>query len=210
MDSELIYLDEVINGYLSQFRMPESAYSRIASLAIRGRKELHLHSCGYPTEVTLDVQADNSLIVPDDLLNVISLRITTDNYLYPLTDNNGMVDGEVGFSSGYNNDLGFYKINGNRINLSADFGYDSVILEYLPMATADGEYIVHPLFVEALINWITWQDSRGDRKVSAGDKRENERIFWNSLRLARRAIKPFDLSQVLISYRRTLMQAPRL
>lgn len=194
MEDNLIYLDEVVNQYLSQYRLPDSAYGRITQLAIRGRKELHLHSCGKPTTVTLEVQADKTVKIPCDSLNLISVGYrNTDGKLIHLEENDDLTLQNT-YRVDHENGL---------ILLGSEFTESELEIEYLPQATQDGDYIVHPLFVEPLINWIVWQDSRGDRKTNDGTRRENERIYYNALRIARRAVKPFSLGQVYKQYART-------
>jgi len=195
---DLIYLDEVVNSYLSQYRLPDSAYGRVIQLGIRGRKELHLHSAGKPVKVELEVQADKTLELPCDLLNIISIGIDhgEDNIDF-LTESEDLT---------IPNSFLVDETN-SRITLGYNFSHGNLVLEYLPQASQDGEYLVHPLFVEPLINYIIWQDGRGDRKTSDGTKRENERIYYNSLRHARRAVKPFNLDQVYKSYSRVLSNA---
>lgn len=193
-----IYLDEVINQYLSQYRLPDSAYDRVAQLAIRGRKELHLHSCGKPTTVELEVLANKTAKLPCDLLNVLGVSIDNGESNFTiLTETDDLY-----LENGYNID------HENRyIRFGTAFTENVVLLEYLPQASQDGDYMVHPLFVEPLINYIIWQDGRGDKRVSAGQNRENERVYYNSLRLARRAVKPFNLDQAFLSYKRILNNA---
>jgi hypothetical protein len=192
MESNLIYLGDVVDQYLLQYRLPDSAHYRLTQLAIRGRKELHLHSCGKPVTVPLEVQADNTLCIPCDSLNILSLFVEVGGHKVILEENESLLS-----------QYSYCKDRETSIRLSSAFAESEVMCEYLPQATQDGDYIVHPLFEEALINWIIWQDSRGDRKTGDGTKRENERIYFNSLRNARRAVKPFSLDQMYKSWQRT-------
>lgn len=193
-----IYLDEVVNQYLSQFRLPDSAYDRVAQIAIRGRKELHLHSCGKPVTIELEVLANKTVKLPCDILNVLSVSIDNgDSNLTILTETDDLY-----IENGYNIDH-----ENMYLRFGTAFTEKSVLVECLLQASQDGDYLVHPIFVEPLINFIIWQDNRGDRRVPAGVNRENERLFYNSLRLARRAIKPFNLDQAFLSYKRILNNA---
>ena len=195
MESTLIYLDEVINQYLSQYRLPDSAYGRIAQLAIRGRKELHLHSCGKPVTVDLEIQADKTAKIPCDSLNLISVGYrNNDGKLIILEENDNL------------NIPNTYKIDAynSQIILNAEFSKSELEVEYLPQASQDGDYIVHPLFVEVLIKWIVWEDGLGNPKISGSTSSENERRYYNALRHARRAVKPFNLDQVYKQYSRVM------
>lgn len=191
---EFIYLDEIINQYLSQYRLPESAYDRIAQLAIRGRKELHLHSCGHPLTETKEVQSDKTITLSAGWLNLLSVGYrNSDGKLIYLEENDDLTLQNT------------YRLERETgiVYLPSEFSESELEVVTLPQATQDGDYLVHPLFVEALIKWIVWEDGLGNPKISGSTSAENERRYYNALRHARRAVKPFSLDQVYKQYART-------
>lgn len=198
MNDQFVYLDEIVNEYLSQYRLPDSDYGRVASLGIRGRRELHLTSFGQLKTEQLEVSANKTVRVPEEALNIIRVFIDHGNNLQQdLTETDNP----------YIEDSFHYDRENCILRLPTGFSHHSLMMEFLPQASTDGDYLVNKIFIQPMIDWIIWQDGRGDRKTSDGKNRENERIFYNSLRLARRSAHPFDVSQVYLNYKRVLNNA---
>jgi len=63
---------------------------------------------------------------------------------------------------------------------------------------------VHPFFQEALIAYITWQDSVGNPKSNATERRLNKQDFDLQYRNARQAQTPFDPSDSYNQYRASM------
>lgn len=110
-----------------------------------------------------------------------------------------MLTGQYG--SGARSDLGFFRIDWDQRLIIFDFNfpYTSVWLEYLPVFSNDGTYIVNPFFVEAVLSFIEWKDKRRN----ANDRNAAKREFGNQIRIGRRSMKPFDPGQVFNQYYRT-------
>ena len=108
------------------------------------------------------------------------------------------------YGSGARSDLGFYRMDWEQrlIIFDFQFPYTSVWMEYLPVFTDDGQYNVSPFFVEAILSFIEWKDKRN----GASDRANAERQWGNQFRIGRRSMKPFDASQVFLSYNRTTRQ----
>lgn len=109
------------------------------------------------------------------------------------------------YGTGSKSDLGFYRLDWKARQVVFDYGitYKSLEIEYLPIAKDDGVYLVHPLFQEALIGFISWQHMVGNRKYNGNDRADAERYYNNQLRIARRATNPFDPAEIYNQYYRT-------
>lgn len=232
----VIYLDEVINNYISENDYPDSAYERLQSIAIRSYRLLHLHATGKPLTEEMEVLANKTSHLPCNFQSKIAIGVLSDKgEIVSLTEepNLGLItDGsrltnetqDVSgdrYSDGYNtsifsknlgsgsrSDLGFYRIDyENRMVIySPDLPYDSIFIEYLPIAGTDCDnYIVHPLFQEAVIAFMGWKD----KKKSLADRSASQAEFWNWLRNGKRGMKPFDPHDVFNSFRKMASQAPR-
>lgn len=107
--------------------------------------------------------------------------------------------------------LGFYNIDWGQRVIVYNFGFclPEVIFGYLGLYDNNGEYYIHPFYLEALISWMSWQDMIGSRKVGIGEKREAERVFNVQYRNARFASSPFDASSIYNQWRQTLRLSPK-
>lgn len=105
--------------------------------------------------------------------------------------------------------IGSYRIDYADRVIVLNFHYKptNLILEYLAMPTNDGEYSVHPFFQEALIAYIRWQDSIGNKNIGIGQQRDNKAIFDMEYKNARRSISPFDPSDASNQYRQSMRLA---
>ena len=236
MAEGIIYLDEVINNYIAENDYPDSAYERLQSIAIRSYRQLHLHATGKPQLAEMEVLANKTSQLPCNFLSKIAIGVLNDKgEIVSLTEesNLGLIsdgsrlinsthstnsdrllnsDNYTGsyrnYGSGSRSDLGFYRIDfeNNLVIYSPDLPYDTIFIEYLPIAGTDCDnYIVHPFFQEAVLSFITWHD----RKKSPQEKAQAERQYWNWLRIGQRSMKPFDSHDVYNSYRKMASQAPR-
>lgn len=200
MSKKYVYLDEVVNEYLSQYRLPDSDYGRIASLGIRGRKELHLYATGNLRTEKLTMLANKTVKVPCEILNLTRVFYKDGSGIDRRMEPNADLFEADTYS--YNRETGV-------ISFHTGFSINEVYIEFLPQASMDGDYIVDEIFVQPLIDWIIWQDGRGDRKTSSGTTSDNRSEYFNSLRNAKKAQRPFDVDQVYINYKRILNNALR-
>lgn len=70
-----ITLDEIVSQYLDQHQMPQSKYRRIYSIAIRGYRLFYRDSTGFPQQVSLPIQANQSSVLPTNLMSIISVGV---------------------------------------------------------------------------------------------------------------------------------------
>ncbi len=102
--------------------------------------------------------------------------------------------------------IGFYNIDWeNRVMVfNFHFCQPTVEFVYLGLPCEGGNYLVHPFFQEALIAYITWQDSVGNPKSNTAERRNNKADFDLQYRNARMAMAPLDLSDIYNSYRKSM------
>lgn len=115
------------------------------------------------------------------------------------------------YGVGSQSDLGFYRIDPQNqvVVYNFHFRYPTVQLEYLPIVSEDNQYVVNPFFQEALISFIRWQNAIDSRRFNIGEREQYKTDYYNNLRVAKRAIKPFDPYEPINQYNRTTMLAPR-
>lgn len=108
--------------------------------------------------------------------------------------------------------VGSYKIdNANGvIVLSQDFSYEYVMLEYVSMPKAEGDYYLPIQFREALIAWIRWKDNISvavktrPQQASVESKR---RDYFNERRLALASYDPIRLPDLYDWHLKTQREA---
>jgi hypothetical protein len=89
-----------------------------------------------------------------------------------------------------------------EIQLSADYPYDYVILDYITDGLeADAATTVDPLAVPALEKYILWQKLEHTRSAGAGDKREAERKFNDEHWLLRAAKNGLTREEIVAAVR---------
>lgn len=85
----------------------------------------------------------------------------------------------------------------NLILLDPNFGYTSVILEYIGSPMMDDDYAIDFKAQEALIAWLAWKDVASlpsTRLVNMQEKTMRQRNYQQQKNLARKRIKPFRLT----------------
>lgn len=70
-----ITLDEIVDGYILQHRMPDSAYLRVVQLGIRGLRLFHRDSTGFPQYANLTVLANGTAVLPVNAMNKIAVGV---------------------------------------------------------------------------------------------------------------------------------------
>lgn len=110
------------------------------------------------------------------------------------------------YGVGSSGTIGFYNIDWQNRVMVFNFGFRQPTVEfvYLGLPCEEGNYLVHPFFQEALIAYITWQDSIGNPKASRGEREMNKRDFDIQYQNARRAMAPFDPSDIYNAYRASI------
>lgn len=97
-----------------------------------------------------------------------------------------------------------------EIQLSADYPYDFIILDYITDGLeADAATTIDPLAVPALEKFILWQKLEHSRSAGAGDKREAERKFNDEHRLLRAAKNNLTTAEVIAAWRSGYGALPR-
>lgn len=231
MAEGILFLDELINNYLSENDYPDSAYERLQSIAIRSYRQLHLHATGKPQTEEMEVLANKTSQLPCDFLSKIAIGVlnaqgeivslTEENNLGLISDGSRLTNPTQetnsdtednlcnrNLGSGSRSDLGFYRIDyeNNLVIYNPDLPYDTIFIEYLPIAGTDCDnYIVNPFFQEAVLFFISWHD----RKKSLQERNLARADYYNELRKGQRSMKPFDAHDAYNSYRKMLSQAPR-
>lgn len=120
--------------------------------------------------------------------------------------------GQLGVGSQPN--IGFYNIDWGARVMVFNFGkfcYNTVQFKYLGLPCCEnGDYFVHPFFQEALIAYLDWQDSKGDKRVSSKTAAIKKRDFDIEYNNARRAMEPFDLSDQYNQWRASLRMSVKV
>jgi hypothetical protein len=108
--------------------------------------------------------------------------------------------------------LGFYRIDWGHRVIIFNFGFcqQEIIFEYLATPNCeDGNFMINALYQEALIAFIAWQYSVGDKKASRAERLDNKRDYDVAYANARRAAHPFDPSNVYNQYRQGVRLSPK-
>lgn len=144
------------------------------------------------------------------------LMINNEDLIFSLQDSQNI--GYIGyygfaqFGIGSQPVVGFYNIDwANRV-MVFNFGqlqFSSVEFTYLGLPDCDGTYLIHPFFQEALIAYINWQDSVGNPRKSKGERQLNEHDFNVQYKNARKAMAPFDPSDIYNNVRQSTRLSPK-
>ena len=85
----------------------------------------------------------------------------------------------------------------NRVIIfDPQFGYGSVVLEYICSPVMDDDYTIDFRCQEALISFLRWKDIQSlpsTRLVNINEKNMREREYYSQKKLARKRLKPFRL-----------------
>jgi hypothetical protein len=76
------------------------------------------------------------------------------------------------------------------------FGYTSIVLEYISSPVMDDDYAIDFRCQEALISYLRWKDVQSlpsTRLVNINEKNMRQREFYSQKKLARKRLKPFRL-----------------
>lgn len=207
MEDEQIYLDEVINLYLSASEFPDGRYMGVAALGLRGLRFIHAQATAQPVQLEVDVEDSGSAKFPGGCLNII--RVSRD----PHGNHPMIADAQLGLRDvdcdchgshedgcHYNNYRDSYRIDAKTRSIYVDHSMigQSLFVEYIPLLENDGKYIVDPMFVEALLAWMGWQDMRRSR----GDRADSRNEFFNFFRIGKRSQTPFVYAELVKKYKR--------
>lgn len=108
--------------------------------------------------------------------------------------------------------IGFYRIDWGHRLILFNFGFKQteIIFEYLAAPDCeDGNFMINAIYQEALIAFIAWQYSIGDKKSNSGERDRNKRDYDIAYANARRAAHPFDPSDVYNQYRQSVRLSPK-
>ena len=213
-------LRDIIYLYSESAMQDDTKYLRLWRMAFRGFAQMGLNSFFQPKAVIIDVNDNNTVTFPFDYLVWLKIGVQGVGGIYTLKRNNSL---STSYADGYaivdtavyfNNDhVLCYSAGGmpysgqfdvdetNRCFVfNQDFGYGSVVLQYLGAPEMDGEYEVPIQFQEAFIDWLAWQDVKhipASSHFGRGDKLDRGHAFKASLYLARRMYKPFRIDDLL-------------
>lgn len=123
--------------------------------------------------------------------------------------------GSLGVGSDVN--LGTYDIDYSENLILFDFSlsmnnpYGNMVLRYLPvLGSCDGEIMVHESLVEVLIAYMIYRTIINKRQVTAFDKSEAKRDYFNKSRLARLEYRAVKFQQIIQNYRRNMRSAVKV
>lgn len=110
------------------------------------------------------------------------------------------------YGVGSSGTIGFYNIDWEQRVMIFNFGFCQPTVEfvYLGLPCENGNYLVHPFFQEPLTDYINWQRAVGNPKISRGEKLDAKKDFDVSYNNARRALNPFDPSDIYNQYRQSI------
>jgi hypothetical protein len=77
-----------------------------------------------------------------------------------------------------------------------NFSYDYVVLEYLSSPQEDDDFAIPVIYQEAMISWLRWKDVQSSKSVSATEKRDRRRAFYEDLTRAKKYAKPNRLQEI--------------
>lgn len=77
-----------------------------------------------------------------------------------------------------------------------NFSFSEVVLEYLSSPEQDDDYTIDVRCQEALISWLRWKDVQSSKSVSATEKRDRRRAYYDDLVLCKKYLKPMRLQEI--------------
>lgn len=187
--------------------LPVNALNKIAVGVLNNRGELA--SLTYDPLLSL-FDAENSSRKQQTTVDTL---IDNEQYVVEFQELQGGLVPLYGYGQygvGSSGTIGFYNIDWEQRVMIFNFGFCQPTIEfvYLGLPCEDGNYLIHPFFQEALIAWINWQDSIGN--VKRGDRQLNKRDFDIQYANARKAMAPFDPSDIYNSYRQSIRLSPKV
>jgi hypothetical protein len=218
-----ILVSEVVGQFLDLTNLGKSEYARALRIAVRGWRQLNWDITGQVKTIRLEVNSDKTIFLPEDFLNIADFGIDNGNggiQSYTRSTNFTSLDrlitsdpsnkvsntkdiypnGGYSYGIGSYNNIGYYNINlkERRIILSPDNTYTGTfVLKYISNGAGNcDDYEINELAQEALLTWIDWQWSKGDRRMGINEKRDKERQFYNEKSKARLRIKKITKSQM--------------
>lgn len=204
-NQDILKLDQVVNFYLDAWEMPDSQYRRISGFGIRALLIIHQQATAASVGAELDVDRNKTCSLPGGCLKLVGIRIGGPDGLPMVEDSEiGLRDESCGCERGHDVACGYYgqrynyRLDGNTIIFHNSFVGKNIYVEYVPLMKHDGEYVVDPTFLEAILAFIGWQDKRR----TASDRAKSEDEWWNWLRVGRRSKVTFSVEQILEDYRR--------
>lgn len=189
--------------------LPVNAQNKISVGVLNNRGEIA--SLTYDPLLSM-FDAENSLrtqqVTQDTLINNEQFIVESQELQGGLVPLLGY--GQYGVGSQPN--IGFYNIDWEQRVMIFNFGFNQPTVQfvYLGLPCENGNYLIHPFFQEPLINYINWQRSVGNPKVSRGDKLDAKRDFDVSYRNARMAMAPLDPSDIYNQYRASIRLSPKV
>ncbi|WP_312697040.1 hypothetical protein [Sphingobacterium mizutaii] len=208
MENEnVIKLDEVVNFYLDAWELPDGQYRRISGFGIRALRIIHEHATAAIVMEKIDVERNRTASFPKGCLNLLSVRVGSPSGPALVLDNElGLREEDCDrerdhvVSCNFYDQRRKYRLNSSErtITFHSSFAAKGVYVEYIPLLKNDGEYVVDPSFVEAILAFMGWQDKRR----TASDRAKSEDEWWNWLRIGRRAKQPIIIEQIFEDYKR--------
>lgn len=101
-------------------------------------------------------------------------------------------------AGGGRNKYGYYKVDyqNNTIVLDISDNVDRVVMDYVTDSVNSRHEVVIPYELrEAMYSWIMWKSIEHQKGVAMNEKMRAKKEFYNELRLGKRALTPFILSE---------------
>ncbi len=116
--------------------------------------------------------------------------------LYAEHFRNGQLAGKYFGIGGGNNGNGYFRINGNKIELNGvSIHANEIYIEYITdIRAVNKDYDVHPFMLETLKAWIYWKSIQRDRNYSLGEKAQAKQDYVLSYRVSKKRINSSPLS----------------
>lgn len=228
-----IKVSEVVGQYLDLANLGKAEFAKAYRIALRGWRQLNWDIVGTVKRIQVDISQDNTISLPDDFISEINfgesngnggIRSYTkvnnfnnetyrDDLVNPVGNgsynnwnNNAYFQGSLGVGS--YTDLGFYQINKAEHKIVLDSSYTTqsyLVLEYLSYTGEDcDDYVINELAQEALLSWIDWQFSKGDRRMGLAEKRDKERSWYKEKSDAKLRIKKLTVADMNNAARRSV------
>jgi hypothetical protein len=229
--------DVVVNTMMDLGPEAQKAeYFRFMQWAIRGFGELKQFHLNYVKEVTLDITDINTVILPPDYVNFVSIGIGINGRMWTFTKDNTIISpegescgaeaftdengegvsiGDGGYVSGYGvpggRNMAYYKLDlqNNRIILDQNLSRTSVKLKYITSGiNLDGPTYIPLMARECLIAWVHWKRVQHNRNYTRGEKDDAKMDYYEEVEKLRDLTGP-TLEQIYDAIAETWIQTAK-
>lgn len=206
-------------------------------LAKKGLNDLSWDLTAELKTCNLTLDADNTIHLPEGIIKLVNVYIVdlsgrkrylttdrniaveacTENYvsggrpIYPYSSNvrNGQLTGGM-YGIGGNNLIGTYSVQGDILQVSSDFGWSSIYIDYIGrMELIDGDFMVHDFLEEPLFAWIYWKDFGSNKEFPENKKIAAEQAYYRRKREAAKRLSPLSYQEIVHGMKKGNKQAPK-